>query len=182
MRRATASRSCSTSTPRHMSAPPGDSSLDDAVRAAGGLVRAYAARSRRAVLVIGTPSPGSPSRAEPRSGLGDGARCARGRPGDARRAARVARRATRAGGCDPRARRRHAATRGGRHRARRARDARPIERARRHRHADVRGAAAVGVVADAHAPRRRRRGAIAVVRRGEPLVEALGALRVRAVG
>ena len=35
---------------------PGDSSLDDAVRAAGGLVRAYAARSRRAVLVIGTPS------------------------------------------------------------------------------------------------------------------------------
>ncbi len=37
--------------------PPGGSSLDDAVRAAAGLVRAYAARSRRAVLVIGTPAP-----------------------------------------------------------------------------------------------------------------------------
>lgn len=36
---------------------PGVSSLDDAVRAAGGLVRAYAARSRRALLVIGTPAP-----------------------------------------------------------------------------------------------------------------------------
>ena len=37
--------------------PPGDSSLDDAVRAAAGLVRAHAARSRGAVLVIGTPAP-----------------------------------------------------------------------------------------------------------------------------
>ena len=37
--------------------PPGDSSLDDAVRAAAGLVRAHAVRSRGAVLVIGTPAP-----------------------------------------------------------------------------------------------------------------------------
>jgi uncharacterized protein (DUF58 family) len=37
--------------------PPGDSSLDDAVRAAAGLVRAHAARSRGAMLVIGTPAP-----------------------------------------------------------------------------------------------------------------------------
>ncbi len=37
--------------------PPGDSSLDDAVRAAAGLVRAHAARSRGALLVIGTPAP-----------------------------------------------------------------------------------------------------------------------------
>ncbi len=37
--------------------PPGDSSLDDAVRAAAGLVRAHAARARGAVLVIGTPAP-----------------------------------------------------------------------------------------------------------------------------
>jgi uncharacterized protein (DUF58 family) len=37
--------------------PPGDSSLDDAVRAAAGLVRAHAARSLGAMLVIGTPSP-----------------------------------------------------------------------------------------------------------------------------
>jgi uncharacterized protein (DUF58 family) len=37
--------------------PPGDSSLDDAVRAAAGLVRAHAARSRGAALVIGTPAP-----------------------------------------------------------------------------------------------------------------------------
>ena len=35
----------------------GDSSLDDAVRAAAGIVRAHALRSRRAVLVIGTPRP-----------------------------------------------------------------------------------------------------------------------------
>jgi hypothetical protein len=37
--------------------PPGDSSLDDAVRAAAGLVRAHAARSRGALLVIGSPAP-----------------------------------------------------------------------------------------------------------------------------
>ena len=37
--------------------PPGDSSLDDAVRAAAGLVRAHAARARGALLVIGTPAP-----------------------------------------------------------------------------------------------------------------------------
>jgi uncharacterized protein (DUF58 family) len=36
---------------------PGDSSLDDAVRAAAGLVRAHAARARGAMLVIGTPAP-----------------------------------------------------------------------------------------------------------------------------
>jgi uncharacterized protein (DUF58 family) len=38
--------------------PPGDSSLDDAVRAAAGVVRAHALRSRRALLVIGAPQPG----------------------------------------------------------------------------------------------------------------------------
>src|SRR4029079_11519115 len=37
--------------------PPGDSSLDDAVRAAAGLVCAHAARTRGALLVIGTPAP-----------------------------------------------------------------------------------------------------------------------------
>lgn len=37
--------------------PRGDSSLDEAVRAAAGLLRAYAARSRRALLVIGARSP-----------------------------------------------------------------------------------------------------------------------------
>jgi uncharacterized protein (DUF58 family) len=37
--------------------PPGDSSLDEAVRAAAGLVRAHAARARGALLVIGTPAP-----------------------------------------------------------------------------------------------------------------------------
>jgi len=37
--------------------PPGDSSLDEAVRAAAGLVRAHAARSRGALLVIATPAP-----------------------------------------------------------------------------------------------------------------------------
>ena len=36
----------------------GASSLDDAVRAAAGLVRAHALRSRRVLLVIGTPEPG----------------------------------------------------------------------------------------------------------------------------
>jgi uncharacterized protein (DUF58 family) len=36
---------------------PGDSSLDDAVRAAAGLARAHATRSRGAMLVIGTPAP-----------------------------------------------------------------------------------------------------------------------------
>lgn len=36
---------------------PGNTSLDDAVRAAAGLVRAHARRSRGAVLVIGTPAP-----------------------------------------------------------------------------------------------------------------------------
>ena len=36
----------------------GDSSLDDAVRATAGLVRAHARRSRRVVLVIGTAEPG----------------------------------------------------------------------------------------------------------------------------
>ena len=35
--------------------PRGSSSLDEAVRAAAGLVRAHAARSRQALLVIGTP-------------------------------------------------------------------------------------------------------------------------------
>jgi uncharacterized protein (DUF58 family) len=38
--------------------PPGDSSLDDAVRAAAGIVRAHAVRARRALLVIGAPQPG----------------------------------------------------------------------------------------------------------------------------
>jgi uncharacterized protein (DUF58 family) len=37
--------------------PPGDSSLDEAVRAAAGLVRAHAARARGALLVIGAPAP-----------------------------------------------------------------------------------------------------------------------------
>jgi uncharacterized protein (DUF58 family) len=37
--------------------PPGDSSFDDAVRAAAGLVRAHALRAREVVLVIGTPTP-----------------------------------------------------------------------------------------------------------------------------
>ena len=37
---------------------PGRSSLDDAVRAAAGLVRAHAGRSRRALLVVASPSPG----------------------------------------------------------------------------------------------------------------------------
>jgi uncharacterized protein (DUF58 family) len=36
----------------------GDSSFDDAVRVAAGLLRAHAARSRRALLVIGAPQPG----------------------------------------------------------------------------------------------------------------------------
>lgn len=36
----------------------GDSSLDDAVRATAGLVRAHALRSRRVLLVIATPEPG----------------------------------------------------------------------------------------------------------------------------
>jgi uncharacterized protein (DUF58 family) len=36
---------------------PGSTSLDDAVRAAAGLVRAHARRSRGALLVIGTPAP-----------------------------------------------------------------------------------------------------------------------------
>lgn len=36
---------------------PGDSSLDDAVRAAAGLVRAHALRSRQVLLVIGAPEP-----------------------------------------------------------------------------------------------------------------------------
>jgi uncharacterized protein (DUF58 family) len=38
--------------------PPGSSSLDDAVRAAAGLVHAHAARSRRSLLVIASPQPG----------------------------------------------------------------------------------------------------------------------------
>lgn len=37
--------------------PPGSSSLDDAARAAAGLVRAHALRSRRAALVIASPVP-----------------------------------------------------------------------------------------------------------------------------
>lgn len=37
--------------------PPGGSSLDDAVRAAAGLVRAHALRSRRVLLVVGAPEP-----------------------------------------------------------------------------------------------------------------------------
>ena len=37
--------------------PAGDTSLDDAVRAAAGLVRAHAGRSRRALLVIASPQP-----------------------------------------------------------------------------------------------------------------------------
>jgi uncharacterized protein (DUF58 family) len=37
--------------------PPGASSLDDAVRAAAGLVRAHALRSRQVLLVIGAPEP-----------------------------------------------------------------------------------------------------------------------------
>ena len=37
--------------------PRGASSLDDAVRATAGLVRAHALRSRRVILVIGTPMP-----------------------------------------------------------------------------------------------------------------------------
>lgn len=36
---------------------PGDSSLDDAVRAAAGIVRAHTLRSRRVLLVIGAPEP-----------------------------------------------------------------------------------------------------------------------------
>ncbi len=37
--------------------PRGDSSLDDAVRAAAGLVRAHALRSRRVLLVVAAPEP-----------------------------------------------------------------------------------------------------------------------------
>jgi uncharacterized protein (DUF58 family) len=37
---------------------PGDSSLDDAVRAVAGIVRTHGLRSRRALLVIGAPQPG----------------------------------------------------------------------------------------------------------------------------
>jgi uncharacterized protein (DUF58 family) len=37
--------------------PPGDSSLDDAVRAAAGLVRAHALRSRQVLLVVAAPDP-----------------------------------------------------------------------------------------------------------------------------
>ena len=37
--------------------PPGDTSLDDAVRAAAGLVRAHGARGREALLVVATLSP-----------------------------------------------------------------------------------------------------------------------------
>ncbi len=37
--------------------PPGSSSLDDAVRAAAGILRAYVSRSRRALLAIATPAP-----------------------------------------------------------------------------------------------------------------------------
>ena len=37
---------------------PGDSSLDEAVRVAAGVTRAHAARSRRSLLVIGSPQPG----------------------------------------------------------------------------------------------------------------------------
>ena len=37
---------------------PGRSSLDDAVRATAGLVRAHAGRSRRGLLVIASPAPG----------------------------------------------------------------------------------------------------------------------------
>lgn len=37
--------------------PPGDSSLDDAVRAAAGLLRAHAARARSALLVLATVEP-----------------------------------------------------------------------------------------------------------------------------
>ncbi len=37
--------------------PRGASSLDDAVRAAAGLVRAHALRSRHVLLVIGAPEP-----------------------------------------------------------------------------------------------------------------------------
>jgi hypothetical protein len=36
----------------------GDSSLDDSIRAAAGIVRTHALRSRRALLVIGAPQPG----------------------------------------------------------------------------------------------------------------------------
>lgn len=43
---------------RSIAGPAGDSSLDEAVRAAAGLVRAHAGRSRRAVLVVATPQPG----------------------------------------------------------------------------------------------------------------------------
>jgi hypothetical protein len=46
-----------TSTPWAVGAR-GDSSLDDAVRATAGLVRAHAFRSRRVLLVIATPEPG----------------------------------------------------------------------------------------------------------------------------
>lgn len=43
---------------RAVAGPAGRSSLDEAVRAAGGLVRAHSGRSRRALLVIASPQPG----------------------------------------------------------------------------------------------------------------------------
>ena len=42
---------------RSVVGPPGDSSLDEAVRVAAGLTRAHAGRSRRALLVIAAPRP-----------------------------------------------------------------------------------------------------------------------------
>ena len=42
---------------RAVAGPPGDSSLDEAVRAAAGLVRAHALRSQRTLLVIAAPEP-----------------------------------------------------------------------------------------------------------------------------
>ena len=54
---ARASPSCSTSTQGRWQARAAHSSLDDAVRAAAGLVRAHALRSRRVLLVIGAPEP-----------------------------------------------------------------------------------------------------------------------------
>ncbi len=43
---------------RGVAGPVGRSSLDEAVRAAAGLVRAHAGRSRRALLVVASPQPG----------------------------------------------------------------------------------------------------------------------------
>ena len=75
--------------------PPGDSSLDDAVRAAAGLVRAHAARLAWRRSRDRDPGPRDPSGADARRRVGARARRAGRCRGGGRDAARVARRAAR---------------------------------------------------------------------------------------